>query len=136
MKDALNAYYVIKGMVQEDEPTGLLGKDEIEGGLDVQFRLPTVSCGSLPSLPSPSSPPPDAINSTTSSTNSSPSKLAISRTDLRQDVSNVIYPLKTLSRGISKAVDNVSRYSPPHFHSTSLIRIFSFTGKYRLSSSQ
>lgn len=117
----------MKGIIQEDQSNGLLAKEEIDSGLDVQFRLPTVSCGSLPSLPSPSSPPPDPLGSTTSSTNSSPSKLAVSKTDIRQnDLLNEIYPSKKLSRGISRATDNVSYYFTLNFfiHMNNLPFIF------------
>lgn len=102
----------------------MIARDEIDSGLDVQFRLPAVSCGSLPSLPSPSSPPPEPIDSVTSSTNSSPSKLAISKTDIRHDLSNVIYPLKKLSRGISRATDNVSNHHRKISHQCNINLLF------------
>lgn len=105
---------MMKGIIsyEDHNPKGLLVSEGIENEIDVpsqiSIRLKTVSCGSLPSLPSPSSPPPDPLGSTTSSTNSSPSKLALSKTDIRQDdLLNEIYPSKKLSRGISRATDNV-----------------------------
>lgn len=72
-------------------------------------------CSSEPSLASPSSPRTnflsDKIEGEDTSTTSSPSKLAISRIDMNEkDAIDDIYP-KKLSRGISRATDNVNLVS-------------------------
>ena len=134
MKNAINAFYVMDGTLSEGDVDD---DGKVEDEYDLfntetssrpttfkSMRIPSsrsmigainAKCSSEPSLASPSSPKSnlfsDKIEGEDTSTTSSPSKLAISRIDMTEkDVIDEIYP-KKLSRGISRATDNVNLVS-------------------------
>ena len=127
LKSALNAYYVMKGLLKEEDEEEEEDYDTdchslsitpnfkinhfLNNSLEKRSRFEssvqtvTIKCNSEPSLSSHSS-----ESSNDSSNTSSPSKLAISKSDDSPndliDDSN-----KKLSRGISRATDNVNLVS-------------------------
>ena len=126
LKSALNAYYVMKGLVQsepnEDKESNrhslIINSNDVKinnflnNSLDNKSRFNacvqtvTIKCNSEPSLSSHSS---ECSNDDSSNT-SSPSKLAISKCD--DSPNNILDDTtKKLSRGISRATDNVNLVS-------------------------
>lgn len=121
LKDAINAYYEMKGIGLGHESDCSISTTSIPAsrahlglGLDVHKNGPLslvakseaysgstngLKCLSEPSLSSPTSPHPD---STEDSTCSSPSKLAVSKMDVNDAMLDGLYP-KKLVRGISRA---------------------------------
>ena len=119
LKAALNAYYVMKGLLplslceeeDSDRHSMIINTNDFKTNgflnhcLDTKLQTVTIKCNSEPSLSSHSS---DCSND--SSNTSSPSKLAISKSD---DSPNNLMDdsTKKLSRGISRATDNVNLVS-------------------------
>ncbi|RWS30286.1 OTU domain-containing protein 7B-like protein [Leptotrombidium deliense] len=117
LKTALNAYYIMKGILPYncDSISKSLPNETIsetaKKALSVQEKnnfnnAISVKFNSEPSLSSPSV----TASSTDSSVNSSPSKLAVSKGELNDDLIDEICP-KKLFRGISRATDNVNLVS-------------------------